>query len=156
MCRTQVLTEFRASPAVWGSKPGGSHFAHPFLPFPQCACRIPCDVPTSPSSVTRRVRMPTPATSQAPWCVPVCGKRARTPARSEGRAWVSNHIPTHFFIYTHNLIPTVTPSLPATSNPAPSPFTLLFPTQPSPNPFNPNPRNPTHPTLLPPPSLPPP
>lgn len=38
--------------------------------------------------------MPTQATSQKPCCVPVFGKRAKTPARSAGRGWVSSHIPT--------------------------------------------------------------
>uniref|UniRef100_A0A9L0SDA6 Kallikrein related peptidase 11 n=1 Tax=Equus caballus TaxID=9796 RepID=A0A9L0SDA6_HORSE len=55
---------------------------------PWCTCPIPCDVPTSPSSSTRSVRRPTPATSQTPWCVPAFKKRARTPARATlGALW---------------------------------------------------------------------
>lgn len=103
----------------------GPRFPHPFMPFPQCTCPIPCDAPTSPSSSTRSVRRPTQATSQTPWCVPVFGKRARTPARSGGRAWVSNHIPIPVsYLYVSSStpaisFPTLTPSPPATPTPHP-------------------------------------
>lgn len=144
-CKPSTGTRLRASSQVlgaeqvWGTEPGGSHLPHPFLLFPQCACLIPCDVPTSASLITRSVRTPTPATSQTPWCAPVFGRRARTLARSEGRAWVCNLNCVFIYIqHPHlfptfpspNLIPTLTPSPPAAPNPSPSPVPYFHPNHP--------------------------
>lgn len=110
-----------------GKGTGGSHCPHPFMPFPQCTCPIPCDVPTSPSLSTKSVRTPIPAISQTPWCVPVFGKRAKTPARSGGRAWVSSHIPVPIshLICLFNYIPISSPTL--TQSPLPATLNLSPP-----------------------------
>ncbi|XP_054959362.1 kallikrein-11 isoform X1 [Pan paniscus] len=74
--------------ALWGDA-HRPQMAPDSSPLPQAyACLTPCDAPTSPSLSTRSVRTPTPATSQTPWCVPACGKGARTPARvTPGALW---------------------------------------------------------------------